>query len=232
MNSEKFLPILTKSTLFHSINPEDLRGMLVCLQPKIHTYDKNDYIAFEGDALPGIGIMLVGNGIIMKENASGQRYIMGRLEAGDIFGEMVVYATNSLWPATIQALENCTVMFLAREKIIGDCCKMCPWHRSLIENMLRIISEKALFLNKKLEYLTIRSMRGKISAYLLDQYKNKKQPVFTLPMKRHELADFLHVSRPSMSRELGRMRDEGVIKFERSTIEILDKEKLINMIDS
>lgn len=229
---ENFLPILTKSALFHSIKPEDLRGMLVCLQPKIHTYAKNDYIALEGDALPGIGIMLVGHGSIMKENASGQRYIMGRLEAGDIFGEMVVYATNSVWPATIQALENSTIMFLAREKIIGDCCKMCPWHRSLIENMLRIISEKALFLNKKLEYLTIRSMRGKISAYLLDQYKKNNRPVFTLPMKRHELADFLHVSRPSMSRELGKIRDEGIIKFERSTIEILDTEKLKSMIDS
>jgi len=229
---KNFLPILTKSILFRTIKPEDLREMLVCLQPKIHTYAKNDYIAFEGEDLPGIGIMLAGNGIIMKENAAGQRYIMGKLESGDIFGEMVVYATNSVWPATIQALENSTVMFLSREKIIGDCCKMCPWHRSLIENMLRIISEKALFLNKKLEYLTIRSMRGKISAYLLDQYKKNKQPVFTLPMKRHELADFLHVSRPSMSREMGKMRDEGIITFERSTIEILDKEKLKGMLES
>ena len=229
---EKFLPILTQSALFHTIKPEDLRGMLGCLQPKIHAYAKNDYIALEGENLSGIGIMLVGHGIIIKENAAGQRYIMGRLESGDIFGEMVVYAVNSVWPATIQALENCTVMFLSREKIIGECCKTCPWHRSLIENILRIISEKALFLNKKLEYLTIRSMRGKISAYLLDQYKKNKLPMFTLPMKRHELADFLHVSRPSMSREMGKMRDEGVIKFERSTIEILDTEKLISMIDN
>jgi CRP-like cAMP-binding protein len=115
---------------------------------------------------------------------------------------------------------------LKREKIIGECRNVCPWHRMLIQNMLRIISEKALILNRKVEYLTIGSIREKISKFLLEQFKVTGKTTFTLPMNRKELADFLNVSRPSLSREMSRMRDEGIIDFHMATVKIIDLEKL------
>ena len=97
--------------------------------------------------------------------------------------------------------------------------------------MLKDISDKALMLNKKLEYLSMKSMRGKLSSFLLEQYKTTGSPAFLLPMKRHELADYLNVSRPSMSQEMCRMRDEGVIDFSRSSIQINDMESLKDMVE-
>jgi CRP-like cAMP-binding protein len=47
------------------------------------------------------------------------------------------------------------------------------------------------------------------------------ETLFMLPLKRNELADFLGVSRPAVSRELGRMRDEGLIEFYKSSVRIL-----------
>ncbi|MDI3535450.1 MAG: family transcriptional regulator, dissimilatory nitrate respiration regulator [Thermosediminibacterales bacterium] len=157
---------------------------------------------------------------------------MTLLKPGDMFGEMVAFSSQFQWPSTIQAQESCKAFFLGREKIVGECKKMCPWHRMLIQNMLRIISERALILNKKIEYLSIKSLRGKISAYLLEQYKNARNTTFTLPLNRNELAEFLNVSRPSMSREICRMRDEGIIDFHLSTVRIIDVEALKNMLNS
>jgi cAMP-binding proteins - catabolite gene activator and regulatory subunit of cAMP-dependent protein kinases len=88
--------------------------------------------------------------------------------------------------------------------------------------MLKLISDKTLMLNKQVEYLSMKSMRGKISSFLIEQYKKTGYTTFILPMMRNELADFLNVSRPSMSREMGRMRDEGVIDFHKSSIRIKD----------
>lgn len=217
---------LRKSTLFRGINDEELSSLLHCLNPKILSYKKNDYIAITGDKFDSIGILLKGEASIIKENASGNLTIVTILKPGDMFGEVLVFSDQSFWHSTIQALKDCQVMFLKRDKIIGECRNVCSWHRMLIQNMLRIISEKALILNRKVEYLTIGSIREKISKFLLEQFKVTGKTTFTLPMNRKELADFLNVSRPSLSREMSRMRDEGIIDFHMATVKIIDLEKL------
>ena len=84
-------------------------------------------------------------------------------------------------------------------------------------------------LNKKVEYLTIKSMRGKLSTYLVEQYNKEKNVNITLPLNRNELSDFLNVSRPSMSREMSKMRDEGIIDFHLTAVKILDIKELKHM---
>ena len=92
--------------------------------------------------------------------------------------------------------------------------------------MLRILSQKALYLNRKVEYLTIKSMRSKIASYLLEQTHIYNSHNFIIPMNKNELADFLNVSRPSMSREFSRLKDEGIIDYYLSSIRILNADQL------
>jgi len=122
-------------------------------------------------------------------------------------------------------------MFLPPEKIIGSCPHQCASHRLLIHNMLRIVSDKALRLNKQVMYLAMKSIREKVATLLLEEYRRAGTATFMLPLKRHELADFLNVARPSLSRELGRMKAEGIIDFHRSTVKILNLEKLKQMVE-
>jgi DNA-binding transcriptional regulator LsrR (DeoR family) len=81
-------------------------------------------------------------------------------------------------------------------------------------------------LNKQVEYLTIKSIRGKISTFLIEQYNTFGSLTFVLPMNRKEFAEFLNVSRPSLSREMSRMRDEGIIDFHMSAVKIIDLDRL------
>lgn len=219
---EKYLTSLKKTPLFNGIDENELLTMLKCINPKIVSYKKNDYIALAGEKFNSLGVIAEGEASISMENAAGNRIMMAILKAGDMFGEMLVFSKLSAWPANVQAQEPCTVFFLQREKIIGECEKMCSWHRTLIQNMLVIISERALMLNKKLEYLSIKSIRGKLSKFLLEESKKAGSVTFMLPMNRNELADFLNVSRPSMSREMCLMRDEEIIDFHLSSIKILN----------
>lgn len=218
-------------SLFEGIEVEDLTAMLGCLKPKIDQYQKNDFIATAGNRFESVGIMLEGEAVVIKENAAGNRVVMDILKPGDIFGEVVVFATDSVWPGSVVAQGSSRVLFLPRQKILGQCQKVCPWHRTLIQNMLKIVSEKAMMLNKKVEYLTIKSMRGKIGAFLLDQYRRNGKNTFDLPMNRNEMADFLNVSRPSMSREMRRMKEEGIIDFHLSSVRIKDLNALRGMVE-
>ncbi|MGI6778915.1 MAG: Crp/Fnr family transcriptional regulator [Acetivibrionales bacterium] len=227
----KWISILSKTELFSNITSKDLDTLFSCLMPKVHSFKRNECIAVAGEKFEAMGIVLSGSAAVTKENTAGNRIIITILKPGDMFGEMAAFSGSGLWPATVYAQENCTVVFLSPQKIVGFCEKACINHRLLIMNMLRIVTNKALMLNRKVEYLSIKSMRSKISTYLLEQYNKTGKATFVLPLKRHELADFLNVSRPSMSREMGRMREEGIIDFHMSSVRLNDIEALKNMAD-
>lgn len=219
-------PALFESPLFDGIDDDELPLMLKCLQPIKARHEKGGYITIMGEHLRGIGVVVSGKAAVIKENAAGDRVVMTILEPGDLFGEMAAFASEPRWPATVQALEASIVLIISRDRIVGQCANACSWHETLIRNMLRIVTEKALVLNQKVMYLTIKSMRGRISAFLLDHYNRQRTAIITLPMNRNEMADFLGVSRPSMSRELSRMKEEGLIDFHLSTFRILDLDDL------
>ena len=220
-----------KSALFRGFSTEDLLGILGCLKPKVYSFKKNEFITITGENLTGVGIILSGEVAVTKENAAGNRIVIAVLKPGEMFGETAAFSGSAVWPATVLAQAVSTVLFLPPEKIVSGCEKACMSHHSLITNMLRTISDKALMLNQKVEYFLIKSIRGKITTYLLEQYQETGSSTLILPLNRNDLADFLNVSRPSLSREMCRMRDEGIIEFHRSSVYIKDAEAMRKMIE-
>jgi len=222
----KYFDSFLACPLFAGTDPQDLTVMLQCFNPVPRLYKKNEVLTREGERLRGIGVILAGEAVVSKENAAGKRIIMELINPGSIFGEMAAFTENARWPATVVAQEACTAVFLPPDKITGNCEKQCFSHRLLITNMLKIVSGKALMLNKKVEYLAMKSLRARISAFILEEHKRTGKSMFMMPMNRNEIADFLSVTRPSLSREMCRMRDEGIIDFHLSSVRILDMEKL------
>lgn len=224
---QKWLYILEGIPLFGGINSVNLEHMLGCLAPKITTFKKGETIRVVEEVFDGLGIVLAGNVTVTKENEVGERLILAKLDAGNIFGEMIAFSGKGVWPATVYANEASTIMFLPPERMITTCQESCSSHNQLIMNMLRIISQKALLLNRKVEYLSIKSMRRKLVTFLMESHHQSGQLTFMIPLSRNELAEFLNVSRPSMSREIGRMKDEGLIDYYQNSFKILDKEALL-----
>ena len=230
LNNKK-IDILAECALFAGIPADTLAIMLDCLQPKISTHAKNSFITVEGEPFTGLGILIAGEATVVKENVAGARSVLTSLDEGDMFGEMIAFSARKSWPASVVAQSECTAVFLPPQKITGTCPHACEGHQRLIRNMLLIVSEKALMLNRKVEYLTIKNMRAKIATYLLEQHKHHDKKTFIMPLKRNDLADFLNVSRTALSREMGRMRDEGLIDFYRSSVKLTNIEKLLKVVE-
>ena len=203
-----------------------MKSLLTCLKPLVQTYPKNTIVVRNGDSLDSLGIVLEGQASIFKDSISGNRILLKNIGKGEMFGEIAVFARQNEWPALVQAITPLTVCFFPKNKIVDQCTNACKWHNSLVRNMLGVISERALKLSKKMEHISIKTMRSKLSTFIYEQYLKGKTTTLTLPMNRQQLADFLNVSRPSMSRELSRMRDEGIIDFHLSAVRIIDIEKL------
>lgn len=224
--TEKHLKALLKCRLFRSIEASELKDLLSCLQPVILNYSKNDIVVNSGDKLDSLGIILEGEAAIFKESISGNRLLMKKIGEGEVFGEVAVFAGKEEWPAMVQAITPLAVCFFPKDRMISPCSNACRWHNTLISNILEMVSTRALMLSKKLEYLSIKNMRSKLCTYIYEQYSKSRSLTVRLPLNRLQLADFLNVSRPSMSRELARMKEEGIIDYHLSTVKILDLEKL------
>lgn len=212
--------------LFEGVSADEAPEFLHCLGAAARKYPRGTSIAVAGEPFSGLGIVTAGIAVVTKESVSGDRHIMAVLGPGNLFGEMVAFSNAQVWPASVMAQEACEVIFLATGRIVSQCEKQCPFHRQLIRNMLRIISNKALLLNRKVEYLSLPGVRAKVAAYLLEQYGKAGTRVLMLPLNRNELADFLNVARPALSREMGRMRDEGIIDYHRSSVKIMNLDAL------
>ena len=229
---EQWSKILFHTALFKNIDKDSINSLLHCLKPPIYSFKKDEFITIDGDPFKGIGIILLGEATVIKENVAGNRIRVNHLRQGDIFGEMIAFSNTKVWPVSVYAQEDTMIIFLPPDKITGNCSNLCFSHQELILNMLNVVSNRGLLLNKRLEYLSIKNVREKISTFLLDQHEKLGKMKFNLSMNRNELAEFLNVTRPSLSREMGRMRDEGLINFHKSSISLTDIDSLREIIAS
>ncbi|NDL66523.1 Crp/Fnr family transcriptional regulator [Anaerotalea alkaliphila] len=224
---QKWHSVLKGISLFDDIRTEELEHLLTCLRPTMKAYAKGETICMVEDPFEGLGIVLRGEVTVAKENEIGDRVILVKLDAGHIFGEMIAFSGMKKWIVNVYASSDVEVMFLPPDRMIQTCQASCTYHTRMVLNMLKILSEKALLLNRKVEYLSIKSMRSKLAKFLLEQYHKAGKTTFMVPLSRNELAEFLNVSRPSMSREIARMKDEGIIDYYQASFKILQLEALV-----
>ncbi|MDD2251635.1 MAG: Crp/Fnr family transcriptional regulator [Dehalococcoidales bacterium] len=227
----KWLGTLKASPIFKDIEEQNLSTMLGCLKPVKREYQNREIIALDGAEFSGIGVVADGKIALTRETFGGNRVILQVLGPGDIVGEMVAFSNLKKWPFTVIAQDDCCLFFLPTHKVMGYCSNICSSHSTLIMNVLNILSNKAISLSKTIEHLSARSIRGRVSSYLLDKYRLKGEKNFTLDMKRNELSDYLGIPRPSLSREMANMKQDGIIDYKGASITIKDLIRLEDAIE-
>jgi CRP/FNR family transcriptional regulator, dissimilatory nitrate respiration regulator len=214
-------PTILQNPLFQGIQESDLVGMLQCLSARVQTFSKESYIFLAGEPVRSIGIVLKGKAAIFRESEDGMKNLVAVLVPGECFGETFACSDRTEAFVTVMATEESEILFLDCKKIITTCSSACVFHTRLIENMMSMLTEKIFGLNQKLEILSKRKIRDKLVAFFEEQKRNAGTNVFSIPYNREQLADFLFVDRSALSNELGKMRDEGLIRFQKNRFEIL-----------
>ncbi len=213
--------VLSKSALFHNITQSDLAPMLSCLGAQINRYRKHSPIYLEGDAAQTVGVVLSGSVQITKEDYSGNRSILAVVATGNLFAEAYACAGEQVLPISVFAAEDSDVMRIDCRKIIDTCPSVCAFHKQLIRNLLQILAEKNILLNRKLEVVSQRTTRDKLLVYLSGESKKAPGQPFSIPFNRQELADYLGVDRSAMSTELGKLKREGILDYHKNIFRFL-----------
>lgn len=218
---KKYIPILKRTKLFAGVADEEIGAMLSCLDARVCSYKKGEYVFHQGEHLSSITILVSGELHIQRDDYWGNRSIVNRIAIGEMFGEAYVAPESGALLNDVAAVEDSTVIFFDVRRIITVCSAACRFHSIVVQNLFFAISEKNRMLVQKLGHISRRTTREKLISYLSDEAKKHNNASFSIPFNRQQLADFLSVDRSAMSNELCKMRDEGLLKFEKNRFELL-----------
>lgn len=213
-------PTLQSCALFKRFTEADISDLLTSLDSHFRDYVKDSAVAFEGEDCEHIGIVLEGQLELHNLYPSGRTVTVTHLGPGDTFGEAILFTPQHRYPISITATQKSQVLFISRQALIQGLTH----HSILLENFLALLSGKLLMLNRRVKILSMDSIRQKVCDYLITLYKQQKSKTLQMPVNRQKMADLLGVQRPSLSRELIHMKEEGLIDYDRDTVTLMDLE--------
>ena len=213
---------LNNNFLFKGVSDEEIENIFSYIKYSEISYNKGQILFQEGDICENIGI--IEEGIVQLERiySSGKVIILNKLSKGDVFGEALVISSKALYPATVIAKSDCKIIFINRKEIL----KLCSANERILENFITLLSDKVIILNKKVKSTSLKSVKHKVVDYILDKSTMLDSNVIKLNESKEDIAGYLGIPRPSLSRELIKLRDENIIEFDRNSITILNFQEL------
>ena len=210
-----------QSPLFEGIDPPDRIAMLGCTGYRVGTYRKGDIVSFEEEIIRHVGIVLSGTVDMIKEDIWGNKTMLVRISKGEVFGETFACGSDNLSLVTFTVSEDTQILFIPFDRVMHSCTMACRFHQKLIENMVRVIAGKNRDLMRKVEVVSKRSIREKLLSYLSLQAETHNSRYFEIPLGRVELAEYLCVDRSALTRELAKMKEDGLIDYDRNHFRML-----------
>ena len=213
---ENFLSVIHASQLFSGISENEILVMLKCLGAKKETYKKDTYILRTGDTVESIGFVLEGYVLVIQEDVWGNRNILSKIGPGQTFAAAFACAPGAVLDISVVSDTPVTVLFLNLKRVLNVCSNACLHHTRIIRNLLGEMAEKNLEYNEKLTHMGQRTTRAKLMSYLSAEAQHLGKYEFDIPFTRQQLSDYLAVERSGLSLELGKMKKEGLLDFNKN----------------
>lgn len=213
---EKYFSVLKETELFRGITKAELQSVLECLSAVTRSYEKGESVFRRGECITSVAMVLEGRVHIQQEDFWGNLSILSEISEGELFGEVYACLGNEAILNNAVAVKDSRVLFLDVNRILTVCSSACLFHGRLVQNLLSVMAMKNKTLTRKLWHMSQRTTREKLLSYLSEQSLRAGCPSFHIPFNRQQLADYLSVDRSAMSNELCKMRDEGILSFEKN----------------
>ena len=218
----KIIERLKENELFKEVNDINIETTISELNIVTKNYSKDQIVANEGELCNSLGLVIDGVVEVQRIYSSGKQIVLKRLGPGEVFGEAIIFSNKNEYPATIISSSDSAISYLKKEDII----KLCLKDETILKNFITLLSNKIFVLNRKIKDISFKSMRQKVINFIFEQVKEQNNNTIKLNLSKEQIASLLGVPRPSLSRELMKLRDDGFIEFDRNIIKVLDIELL------
>ena len=222
---KEFIDKIQQSRLFSSISETQCYKFFDIFPPMIHQYQKDEIIIRRSEHFHKIGLILKGKVAVHQDTSYGTSNVITWLNEQDTFAEVLMFVPTESYPTSITATTQTHVLFIESAQITQSVDSIRDVQHQLLLNITKLVAQKAFVLHNKVEILTIKSIKAKICHYLLHESEKLGQSVFKINLNRDQMASYLHVSRPSLSRELKVLQTKNIIRFKGNNFEIIDQKR-------
>lgn len=219
-NQEDNLPFI-QTPIFRGLTDGDWEEMKKCSCIRQRSYEKNSVIFHMGDTVKEVGIVLSGSVNVENVDLWDNKSILSNISQGQVFAETYAFCQEPLMVDAVAA-EACRILFLNLEPLMNTEGLDTSWKSKILRNLLSVSFSKNLILSNRIFCTTAKTIRGRLLVYLSSQSVKAKSPTFQIPFNRQQLADYLNLDRSALSKELGKMQEEGLIKFHKNTFHLLN----------
>ena len=208
--------------LFNNIDPSDCKRMMTCFSPEIRHYKSGSRIIDFSESSDKVGIVLSGQAVMERYDANGIRTIIETLNEQGIFGMFFTFSGSVRNHIEIVAETDCEIMFLRRSEITKRCEQACPCHSQVVENLLELMSDKAISLTERIEVLSQRTIEDKlISCLSIIEEKTPEGKIPKIPFTTTALSDYLCVNRSALQRVITKLKDEGILSISKRKFHLI-----------
>ncbi len=209
---------LSNTLLFRGLREKEIDSLLRCLNAAKRSYKKGEVILSEGNITENIGVVLSGRAIISCSDIWGNSSILSDVPPGSVFGEVYACIPGQPMLVTVSAAEDTSILFMNVGRVLTTCTNACPFHVTLVRNLLTVCAHKSLQLSQRIQHTSSKSIRGRLMSYFSECAKQFGSNSFLIPYNRQQLADYLNVDRSTMCNELSKMQKDGVIEYDKNHV--------------
>ena len=214
---------LKNTKIFSSASEFECQAMMFCFKTRFKHFNKNEHIVSQGDLMEDLLLIVKGGAKVEHIDSLGDISIWRKLKRGDIYGLESGYAGDSVYKDSVIATEKTLVLFMNKHRVLNPCANRCRRHDIVSKHLMQIVAESNIHLMDKLTHMSKKTIRDKLLSYFNSLVKKSGSNYFELPFNKTELANFLSVDRSAMSTELTKMKDEGIIDFEKRQFRLTKK---------
>ena len=210
---------LKKCYLCRELNDTELARLAAMCQ--IRTLKRGEILFFQGDPALGLDLLLAGHVRIYKASPDGKEFTLHQIRPGEMFAEAAIFRDDG-YPANCAALKDSMVALLPKEKFFA----MLQESPQVSIKMMGGLSAFLREFNRTIEDLSLKEVPARLASFLLQEYEKTGKTTVTLTTTKAELANQLGTISETLSRNLRKLREQGLISVDGNRIELLEPDRL------
>lgn len=215
------IEFLKTTMIFREMDEGEVADSLKFFRANEQNFKKGTTILHAGDVTDKMGLVSEGSVTIESDDVWGNRTILSKVEMGQFFAETYSMLPGEPMLVNVVANEDCRILFLR----IGSLKRLQNnterWGLKFVSNLLIISTQKNLMLSSRSFHTAPKTIRGRVMTYLNSVSMQKHTREFNIPFDRQQLADYLNLERTALSKELGKMKRDGLIDYYKNTFKII-----------
>lgn len=187
----------------------------------VYKIRKNDIVARQNTLCRQLMILLEGKLRVDSIDSSNNEILIEYIIAPRAFATPYLFNQEKMLPATFKSEGDGTVLMANKESLFA----LFSEDPTLLKNFLCTVGNCTKCSTVRLRILSYKSIRERVIAYLYEQrYKDNK--LIHIEHNQVELAEYLNISRPALTKELSKMAREELITIKGKDVVLLNTPEL------